>query len=82
MPSMEEIDWKARAEAFEAALTPSCDTKYSYIGEIKIRTIMRDEDGDEHPHTLTMDWTDMKDFMKLILARADKDYAYSQRTDK
>lgn len=60
----------AEGERLRKALTPSADTKAAYIGEIKDRIILRDEDGEEYSHDHTISWDATKAIMKIIADRA------------
>jgi hypothetical protein len=53
-------------EAYEFALTPSKETKYCYIGEIKFRSSYFDDEGHEHGLNITVPWTTIKETMALI----------------
>jgi hypothetical protein len=52
------------------ALTPSADTKAAYIGEVKDRICVLDEDGDEIWDDHVISWDATKAIMKMILDRA------------
>lgn len=57
-------------EALKEALTPSGGTKAAYIGEVKERICVFDEDGEEVMADHTISWDATKAIMKMIAARA------------
>jgi hypothetical protein len=63
-----------RAETYEAALTPSADTKAAYIGEFafNIETLSLDEDGEPVDCTRRVEvpWSTIKEIMAAIRDRA------------
>lgn len=63
---------KKRIASLEDALKPSSGTKFEYIGEIKQNIVIYTKSGKEITHSVTIDWTTMKDMMKMILNRADR----------
>ena len=60
-----------RIRAYEEALTPSGDTKYAYIGEVRIPFTWTDENGYEHTETVAVTWDATKQIMKMIRSRAE-----------
>jgi hypothetical protein len=58
------------ARALREALTPSADTKATYIGEFGHPVKAYDEDGEEITFPATVPWTTIKEIMAAILARA------------
>lgn len=60
----------AKLRSFNAALTPSADTKAAYIGEVKFTVSTGfDEDGSEIWQDITVPWTTTKDIMAMILGQ-------------
>lgn len=60
----------AKLRSFNAALTPSAETKYAYIGEVKFAVSTGfDDDGCEVWQDITVPWTTTKDIMAMILGR-------------
>lgn len=57
-------------EKLLAAVTPSPDTKFAYIGEIKQVVTFTDQEGDESHAAITIEWTTQKEFMALIRKQA------------
>lgn len=55
------------------ALTPSAATKAAYIGEVRQRVHMTDPSGEEYSQEITIDWTSIKEVMKLIRGFAGVD---------
>jgi hypothetical protein len=62
---------RARISALEAALTPSEETKFAYMGEVNFHHTDFDEDGNEHRIRMDVPWTSIKTLMKLIRENAD-----------
>jgi hypothetical protein len=67
-----EDDKNARIAALEAALTPSEETKFAYMGEVNFWHTDFDEGGNEHRLRLDVPWTSIKTLMKLIRENADR----------
>ena len=67
----ELVDGLWGVHCYTEALTPSGDTKAAYIGEFEHVIYDLDEDGKEHPRSITVPWTTIKDIMKAIRDRAD-----------
>lgn len=62
---------EARCRALNEALTPSADTKATYIGEVKFAVSTGfDEDGSEIWQDITVPWTTTKTIMAMILGHA------------
>lgn len=62
----------ARIAELEAALTPSEETKFAYMGEVNFWHTDFDEDGNEHRIRLDVPWTSIKELMKLIREKAQR----------
>ena len=60
----------AEVARLREALTPSGDTKAEYSGEFSVRVYDIDEDENEVPRDVLVDWTTIKAIMTTISARA------------
>ena len=58
--------------AIKEALTPSGATKCSYHGEFSFESIYFDEEGNELIENIFVPWTTIKEIMKAIRDRAEK----------
>ena len=58
--------------AIKEALTPSGATKCSYHGEFSFESIYFDEEGNELIENTVVPWTTIKEIMKAIRDRAEK----------
>ena len=63
----------ARVEKLREALTPSGDTKATYMGEFSFMIADFDENGEEMDRKVYVPWDQIKEIMAAILARAALD---------
>lgn len=64
-----ELETQQSGDGVREAMTPSAATKAAYSGEFKFDIPMLSEDGEVHPHTVTVPWTTIKEIMAAIAKR-------------
>ena len=67
LAARDRIAWlAARVEQLEAALTPSTETKATYMGEFSVPLPDLDEDGNEYTRHINVPWVTVKEIMAHI----------------